>query len=217
LSIHKEEVEKTLFIESSLTKEELPVLEGMNTHPVNWQLNRSAFKIDVEHYMELSTKPVLELEEKLELKKYNLARHYGVDPNKITPKFVKTFDREKPRTIWYNTVKALPIGMKLHDGVRNWCNRSSWEIMNSTDLKCQSPNIIMCLLVMDGLNDVVPPKLLTGASEAEIRGANIALKNVVNSEVQPGNGEANVLKFTESIDYFAGANTLRPVLERPSD
>jgi len=31
-----------------------------------------AFNIDVEHYMELSAKPVLELEEKLELKKYNL-------------------------------------------------------------------------------------------------------------------------------------------------
>jgi hypothetical protein len=26
-----------------------------------------------------------------------------VDQTKITPEFVKTFDREKPRTIWYNT------------------------------------------------------------------------------------------------------------------
>jgi len=42
---------------------------------------------DVEQYMELSVKPFLELEEKLELKKYNLATHYGVDPNEITPKF----------------------------------------------------------------------------------------------------------------------------------
>jgi len=49
-----------------------------------------AFNIDVEHYMELSAKPFLELEEKLELKKYNLARHYRVDPNEITPEFVKT-------------------------------------------------------------------------------------------------------------------------------
>jgi len=40
--------------------------------------------------MELSAKPFLELEEKLELKKYNLARHYRVDPNEITPEFVKT-------------------------------------------------------------------------------------------------------------------------------
>jgi len=32
-----------------------------------------AFNIDVEHYMELSAKPVLELDKKLELKKYNLA------------------------------------------------------------------------------------------------------------------------------------------------
>jgi len=60
----------------------------------------TAFNIDVEHYIELSAKPFLELEEKLELKKYNLATHYGVDPNKITPEFVKTFDREKPRTMW---------------------------------------------------------------------------------------------------------------------
>jgi hypothetical protein len=74
-----------------------------------------AFNIDVEHYMELSAKPFLELEEKLELKKYNLATHYGVDPNKITPEFVKTFEREKPRTVWYNTVKALPSDMKFHD------------------------------------------------------------------------------------------------------
>jgi len=51
--------------------------------------------------------------EKLELKKYNLARHYGVDPDKITPEFVKTFNREKPRTIRYNTFKALSTYMKL--------------------------------------------------------------------------------------------------------
>jgi len=41
-----------------------------------------AFNIDSEHYIELSTKPFLELEEKLELKKYNLANHYGVDPTR---------------------------------------------------------------------------------------------------------------------------------------
>jgi len=34
--------------------------------------------------------------------------------------------------------------MKLHDGVMDWHNRSMQEIVNSTDLKCQSPNIIMC-------------------------------------------------------------------------
>jgi len=52
---------------------------------------------------------LLELEEKLELKRYNLAIHYGVDPNKITPEFIKTFDWE--RTVWYNPVKALgPCG-----------------------------------------------------------------------------------------------------------
>jgi len=56
-----------------------------------------AFNIDHDHYMKLSAKPFLELEEKLELKKYNLATQYGVEPSKITPKFVKTFDREKPR------------------------------------------------------------------------------------------------------------------------
>jgi len=76
----------------------------------------AAFNIDHDHYVELSAKPFLELEEKLELKKYNLATHYGVDPNEITAKFVKTFDREKPRTVWYNSVKALPFDMKLHDG-----------------------------------------------------------------------------------------------------
>jgi len=116
----------------------------------------AAFNIDHDHYMELSAKPFLELEEKLELKKYNLSTHYGVDPNKITAKFVKTFDREKPRTIWYNTVKALPLDMKLHDVIVDWHSKSARDIMNSIDLKCQSPNIIMCLLAMDSLNDVMP-------------------------------------------------------------
>jgi len=66
----------------------------------------TAFNIDSDHYIELSAKPFLELEEKLELKKYKLATHYGVDPTKITTKFFKNFDREKPRIIWNNTVKA---------------------------------------------------------------------------------------------------------------
>jgi len=70
----------------------------------------------------------------------------------------------------------------------DWHNKSMWEVMNSIGLKCQSPNIIMCLLAMDGLNDVMPPKLLTDASEAEIRGTNLALKNVVNGEQQRGCG-----------------------------
>jgi len=69
------------------------------------------------------------------LVKYNLATHYGVDPNKITPKFVKTFDREMPRSVWYNTVKALPSDMKLHDGIVDWCSKSVQDIMNSIDLK----------------------------------------------------------------------------------
>jgi len=50
----------------------------------------AAFNIDNDHYMDLYAKPFLELEEKLELKKYNLATHSGVDPTEITPKFVKT-------------------------------------------------------------------------------------------------------------------------------
>jgi len=106
--------------------------------------------------MEVSAKPFLELEEKLKLKKYNLATHYGVDPTKITPKFVKTFEREKPRTIWYNTVKALDSDMKLHDALVDWRSQSAGDIMNSIDLKRQSPNIIMCLLAMYGLNEVMP-------------------------------------------------------------
>jgi len=116
----------------------------------------ATFNIDNDHYMELSAKPFLELKEKLELKKYNLATHYGVDPTKITPEFVKTFDREKPRTIWHNTVKALDSDMKLHDAIVDWRSKSAGEIMNSIDLKRQSPNVIMCLLAMDGLNDVMP-------------------------------------------------------------
>jgi len=98
----------------------------------------------------------LELEEKMEVKKYNLATHYGVDQTKITPEFVKTFDREKPRTVWYNTVKALDTKMKLHDAMVNWRSKSVGEIEDGIDLKCRSPNIIMCLLAMDGLNEVMP-------------------------------------------------------------
>jgi len=63
----------------------------------------AASNIDDDYYMELSSKPFLELEEKMEVKKYNLAMHYGVDQTEITPKFVKTFDREKSRTVWYKS------------------------------------------------------------------------------------------------------------------
>jgi len=116
----------------------------------------AALNIDHDYYMELSAKPFLELEEKMEVKKYNLATHYRVDQTEITPKFVKTFDREKPRTIWYNTVKALDTKMKLHDAIVNWRSKSAGEIEDSVDLKCRSPNIIMCLLAMDGLNEAMP-------------------------------------------------------------
>jgi len=116
----------------------------------------TALNIDHDQYMELSSKPFLELEEKMEVKKYNLATHYGVDQTKITPEFVKTFDREKPRTVWYNTVKALDTKMKLHDAIVDWCSKSAGEIEDRIDLKRRSPNIIMCLLVMDGLNEVMP-------------------------------------------------------------
>jgi len=105
--------------------------------------------------MELSAKPFLELEEKMEVKKYNLATHYGVDQTEITPEFVKTFDREKPRTIWYNTVKALNTKMKLHDAIVDWCSKSAGEIEDGLDLKHQSLNIIMFLLAMDGLKEVM--------------------------------------------------------------
>jgi len=81
--------------------------------------------------------------------------HYGVDQNEITPKFVKTFDREKPRTIWYNSVKALDPKMKLHDAIVDWRSKSAGEIEDGVDLKRWSPNIIMCLLAMDGLNEVM--------------------------------------------------------------
>jgi len=53
--------------------------------------------------------------------------------------------------------------------------------MNSIDLKRQSPNIIMFLIAMDGLNDVVP--------------------------------QTKGLKFTKSVQYFAGAKTSRQVRE----
>jgi len=79
-----------------------------------------------------------------------------VDQTEITPKFVKTFDREKPRTVWYNTVKALDTQMKLHDAIVDWRSKSEGEIEDSVDLKRRSPNIIMCLLAMDGLNEVMP-------------------------------------------------------------
>jgi len=115
----------------------------------------AASNIDHDYYMELSAKPFLELEEKMKVKKYNLATHYGVDQTEITPEFVKTFDREKPITIWYNTVKALDTKMKLHDAIIDWRSKSAGEIEDCVDLKRRSPNIIMCLLVMDGLNEVM--------------------------------------------------------------
>jgi len=88
--------------------------------------------------MELSSRPFLELKEKMEVKKYNLATYYGVDQTEIIPEFVKTFDREKPRTVWYNTVKALDPKMKLHDAIIDWCSKSAGEIEDSMDLKRKS-------------------------------------------------------------------------------
>jgi len=46
--------------------------------------------------------------------------------------------------------------MKLHDAIVDWCSQSVGDIMNSIDLKRWSLNIIMCLLAMDGLNEVMP-------------------------------------------------------------
>jgi len=97
-----------------------------------------------------------------------------VDPTKITPKFVKTFDREKPRTVWYNTVKALDLDMM------DWRTKLVGDIMNSIDLKHQSPNIIM-----NGLNEVMP--------------------------------QSKGVKFSKSVQYFAGAKTSRQVLEAGLD
>jgi len=73
---------------------------------------------------------------------------------------------------------------------------------------------------MVGLNDVMPPKIINNASEAEIRWTNVALKNMINGEEQPGDGEVinnmpkpKILKFTKSIEYFACAKTSLPILE----
>jgi len=92
--------------------------------------------------------------------------------------------------------------------------------MDSISLKYQSPNIIMCLLAIDNPNEVMPKKLLNDASEAEIKKAKLALKNVIKGEVQPGDDEAinnlpqtKVLNFTESVQYFASAKTSRSCLE----
>jgi len=46
--------------------------------------------------------------------------------------------------------------MKLHDAIVDWRSQSAGDIMNSINLKRQSLNIIMCLLGMDGLNEVMP-------------------------------------------------------------
>jgi len=75
----------------------------------------------------------------LNSKKYNLATHWS-GPNQDPPEFVKTFDREKPRAVWYNTIKALDLDMKLHDAIVDWRSKSAGEIRNSINLKCQSPN-----------------------------------------------------------------------------
>jgi len=61
----------------------------------------------------------------LKSKNIILQHTMGVDPTEITAKFVKTFDREKPRTVWYNTVKALDLDMKLHDAIVDWRSKSA--------------------------------------------------------------------------------------------
>jgi len=153
-----------------------------------------------------------------------MALHYGVEPREITPEFVMTFNREKPRTVWYNTVKAIPTDMKLHDGILAWRTRSAQEDINSIDLKCQSPNLIMCLLAMDGLNNVMPPKIIPRASKEEIDRAHNAVMNTVDHNQQPGNAEAinNILQskrlnFTENAQCFVGSKTSWPVLEAGLD
>jgi len=57
--------------------------------------------------------------------------------------------REKPRTIWYNTVKARPIKVKLYGAILEWQSRSGEEIKDSIDLQCHRDNILMCLLAIN--------------------------------------------------------------------
>jgi len=45
--------------------------------------------------------------------------------------------------------------MKLHDAIVDWRSKLAGEIEDGVDLKCQSPNIIMCLLAIDSLNEVM--------------------------------------------------------------
>jgi len=70
----------------------------------------------------------------------------------------------------------------------------------------------------------MPPKIINNASEAELRRANVALKNIINGNMEPNDGEdlnnipkPKILKFSESIDYFASAKTSWQVLEAGLD
>jgi len=84
----------------------------------------------------------------------------------------------------------------------DWHSRSGKEIINSIDLQCQSPNILMCLFAMDSLNDAMSSKILSEAMVDDIKRA--AFKNMLNGNMRPGDGEAidnipqtKILKFTK--------------------
>jgi len=140
-----------------------------------------AFDIDMDCYSELCSKNFLELDKNLELKKYKLMLHYGVNPKEITPKFVTIFDKEKPRSVWYYTVSTIPNKMTTHKAILEWCNKSALKIGSIIDQWCCSKSIIMCVLAIDRLNDVMLPKILDEATTT-----------------------AKILNFTESILFLLG-------------
>jgi len=91
------------------------------TNDDTWEA--AAFNIDMDHYSELCSKNFLELEEKLEVKKYNLALHYRVD-HKIHPSLSRPLIGRS--TAQYGI--TISANMKLHDTILEWCSRSRFDI-----------------------------------------------------------------------------------------
>jgi len=58
--------------------------------------------------------------------------------------------------------------MKLHDAILEWHSRSVDNTSGSIEQRCCSKGIIMCMLAIEGLNDVMPPKILGDAPAAII-------------------------------------------------
>jgi len=100
--------------------------------------------------MELSNKDSIEPHEQFVMRKMRLNKHYEVESNDIAQVFVKIFEKESKKTIWFNHTK-----FKLEK--REWAASLAWKLTNNIDQCSWSKNIIHSMFAINRLNAVRTP------------------------------------------------------------